>query len=203
MISIINYGMGNLRSVQGALAYLDQPSQLIHTPDEIRKAARILLPGVGNFAQAMHNLEARGLIEAIQEAAKSGKPFLGICLGMQILADQGEESGGAKGLGLIPGKVKRFQFAKEANLKVPHIGFNSTRFAPKAKLFSGLADGTDFYYVHSFHYAPDNSQDASAWCNYGGEFVSAVNRDNIFVTQFHPEKSQGNGLRVLKNFLEI
>lgn len=202
MISIINYGMGNIRSVQGALSYLNAKSQLVDQAEAVRSAEKIILPGVGNFKKAMTNLNELGLVAPLKEAVKRGTPLLGICLGMQLLAEKGEESGETEGLGWIPGKVERFRL-QDPSLKIPHIGFSSTSPSGNTTLFRGMGELTDFYYVHSFHLACTNERDVAAWCDYGGKFTAAVQKDNVYGTQFHPEKSQGNGLRLLKNFLEV
>jgi len=196
--------MGNLRSVQGALSYLGFESQLVSTPEEILQSETLILPGVGSFAAAMANIRRLELESPLNEMVLArGVPVLGICLGMQLLADVGEEDGPSRGLGWIRARVERFQLS-DPDLKVPHIGFNRARFVPGASsLFDGLGDHSDFYFVHSYHMICDRETDVSAWVDYGGPFVAAVERENIFGTQFHPEKSQTNGLKLLRNFVGV
>lgn len=202
MVSIINYGMGNIRSVQSALSFLGAESRVIDKPSDIANSTKIILPGVGNFKKAMENLHSLGLIKPLQEANAKKIPLLGICLGMQLLADSSDESGHTAGLGWISGAVKRFEFA-DKNLKIPHVGFSTTSFAKESRLFSGLGAAADFYYVHSFHFVCADKKNIAATTNYGGDVVGAVQNGHIFGTQFHPEKSQSNGLKVLQNFLAV
>ena len=204
IISIVNYGMGNLRSVQGALSYLGFESRLVSTPEEILQSETLILPGVGSFAAAMANIRRLELESPLNEMVLArGVPVLGICLGMQLLAEVGEEDGPTRGLGWIRGRVERFNLS-DPTLKVPHIGFNTATFVPAASsVFNGLGDHADFYFVHSYHLICDRETDVRAWVDYGGPFVAAVERENIFGTQFHPEKSQSNGLKLLKNFAGV
>lgn len=202
MISIVDYGMGNLRSIQNALTYIGVDSRITGSPDEILKSEKLILPGVGSFRVAMENLKRKGLLPALNKAVLEQKiPVLGICLGMQLLAEQGEEDGPTKGLGWIPGEVKHFP--KKDKIKVPHIGFNTVSFKSEDILFSGLNNCADFYFVHSYHMICRDPYNVSSWSKYGEEFVAGVHHENIFGTQFHPEKSQSNGLRVLKNFANL
>ncbi len=196
--------MGNLRSVQGALGYLGFESQLVSTPEEILQSETLILPGVGSFAAAMGNIRRLELENPLNEMVLGrGVPVLGICLGMQLLAEVGEEDGPTRGLGWIRGRVERFKLNDPA-LKVPHIGFNTATFVPlESSVFAGLGHHADFYFVHSYHLICDRERDVRAWVDYGGPFVAAVERDNIFGTQFHPEKSQSNGLKLLKNFAGV
>ncbi len=201
MISIVNYGMGNIRSVQSALAFLGIENRVANSADEILTSDKLILPGVGSFRQAMDNISDRGLLEPLCRAVSElGVPILGICLGMQLLAESGDEDGPADGLGWIPGEVKRFQFS-DPTLKVPHVGFNSVQFENRScPLFARLGSEADFYFVHSYRFVTNQLQWAPAWTEYGERFSSVVWKDNVFGTQFHPEKSQSNGLKMLRNF---
>lgn len=203
MISIVNYGMGNIQSIQGALQYLGVENRVVHSPEQVRESERLILPGVGSFAVAMTNIRTGGLIEALNVAVLERKrPILGICLGMQLLASSGDEDGPSDGLGWIPGRVRRIR--SDTSLKVPHIGFNTVYFdESNNKLFSGLGTQADFYFVHSFVLDCSDAANVSSWTEYGERFVSSVHLGNIFGTQFHPEKSQSNGLAVLKRFAKI
>lgn len=201
MIAIIDYEMGNKYSVQNALSYLGEDAVVTRAPAELSKAERFILPGVGAFGAAMDNLHRFGLVEIIrEEVLHKGKPFLGICLGMQLLADEGEEKGLNQGLGLIPGRVVMLQ-PDDPELKLPHVGWNDIDVADNHPLFKGLKKDKAFYFVHSYHYVLQNAADLAARCNYGGWFTAAIQRNNIFATQFHPEKSQKNGLVVLDSFV--
>lgn len=200
MITIIDYGMGNLRSVSKALEHLGAPCQISSDPARVAAAERLILPGVGAFGDAMAELTRRGLVPAIKDYVATGRPLLGICLGMQVLMDSSEEAPGVAGLGLIPGTVRRFR----TELKVPHMGWNQVRQVAPAPLFKGLPDGEFFYFVHSYYCDPAaGSQDAVAGrTDYALDFPSVLWRGNIMATQFHPEKSQTCGLKMLKNFAE-
>lgn len=203
-IGVINYGMGNLKSVQNALDYLGLENELVSSYHELIKFSKYILPGVGSFNEAMLNLNKLGLIDAIKESVLvHKKPILGICLGMQILAEIGEEDVVSSGLSLIPGKVTKFKFS-DLILKIPHVGFNQVYFVKKDDiLFNGLGDSSDFYFVHSFRLINTDPNIVSSYCEYGERFISSISFENIHGTQFHPEKSQGNGLKVLKNFSKI
>ena len=201
IITIIDYGMGNIRSLQNALNYLGYDSKVTSSPEEIKTSNILILPGVGSFGQAMKNINNYGLKDVITEVAiKKGIPFLGICLGMQLLADCGEEDGINSGLGLIPGKVLKF---KSNKIRLPHIGFNSLKYRDKSSnIFRNIQNNSDFYFVHSFYYECQNESNIIGTTEYGDEFVSAINKDNIYGFQFHPEKSQSNGLLLLNNFIK-
>lgn len=201
MVTIVNYGMGNLRSLQNAFAHLGEECRIEADPEIIANSDRLVLPGVGSFAQAMSNIKNNGLHQALEIAVlQRGVPFLGICLGMQLLADIGEEGGTTFGLGWIPGKVVRLDPGE--NFKVPHIGFNTAYIHGQyEELFDKLGVGSDFYFVHSYHFVPDIPENIVAISDYGTEVVCAVRKDNIVGVQFHPEKSQSNGLQLLRNFI--
>jgi len=201
-IAIIDYGMGNLRSVANAFEAIGATPEICDRPETIEGADRIVLPGVGAFGDGMESLRKRGWIETLEdEVRRKGKPFLGLCLGLQLLATAGEEHGAHSGLGWIPGKVERFPDNDPA-LRVPHIGWNDVVFSEGSRLFEGLGAGGVFYFVHSFVFRPDDPALVSGRCSYGIDFCASVEKDNIFATQFHPEKSQKKGLAVLKNFLK-
>ncbi len=206
MIRIVDYGMGNLRSVQKALERVGCQAVLTQNPDEILNAEKLILPGVGAFGAAMTNLERLGLIEPIRQFIRSGKPFLGICLGMQLLLSESEEQGQFRGLDVIPGKVVKF--SKSCNcgsangLKIPHMGWNTLRKTSDCPLLNGIPDNTSVYFVHSFYPEPPK-ETIAATTNYGTEFCSIIHRDNVYAVQFHPEKSGAVGLRMLENFSAI
>ncbi len=201
MVAIIDYHAGNLTSVRLALEAIGAQGTVTSDPADIRAAERILFPGVGAAGAAMENLRAPGLADVIRERVAAGVPFLGICLGTQILFDFSEEDGGVPVLGIIPGTVKKFHPTNPRE-KVPEMGWNQVRLLRPHPLFDGIPDGTDFYFVHSYYPAPALADDALGATTYGGvEFASAVGRGNVVATQFHPEKSGKAGLRLLSNFL--
>ena len=201
-ITIIDYGMGNLWSVSSALDYLGYPSRICSDPKKILSAESLILPGVGSFRKAMIALRKKGLDKAIIEAVQNrGINILGICLGMQLLSSHGSEDGSMKGLGLIPVKVEKFRANETGLNKIPHIGFDTVSSSSNSLLFKGLERLTDFYFVHSYRMLPIGLDGKVATCEYGIKFLAAYEKDNIFATQFHPEKSQTNGLLLLKNFL--
>lgn len=195
MIAIVDYGMGNLRSVQKAFEFLGYDAAVTDQAQTLAEASHIVLPGVGAFRDAIEALKGKGLDETIKREVKKGKPFLGICLGMQMLFDRSLEDGEYEGLGLIGGEVVRF----DTDLKIPHIGWNTVFYNKKTPLFDGIDDNS-FYFVHSYHAAKVADADVETTCVYGYEFVSGVNRDNVWGVQFHPEKSGDTGLKVLRNF---
>lgn len=204
MITIVDYRMGNLSSIVNSLAHLGVGSKITSSPEEILKSERLILPGVGSFFVAMKNLEKMGIVEPLNEVVlRKKRPILGICLGMQLFASRGAENGGAQGLGWIEGCVERFVF-DDPTFRIPHTGFNSVNFeSQKSTLFFSLKEGTDFYFIHSYHFACERENDVSGWSDYHGKFVASVEKDNIYGTQFHPEKSQSNGLIVLRNFAKV
>lgn len=203
MIAIIDYGMGNLRSVQKGFEKIGCEAVVTSDPKVLLDAERVVLPGVGAFRDCIRNLEEGGFIDPIHKVIKAGKPFLGICLGLQLLFTESEEFGLHKGLDVIPGRVVRFadgmQEAGE-ELKVPHMGWNQLSVKRQAPIFDGIADGTNVYFVHSYYVKPEDEGVIATTTRYGIEFCSSIWRDNIVATQFHPEKSQEKGLAMLKNF---
>ncbi len=201
MITLIDYKAGNLRSVQLALEAIGEKTRITADPDDVRNAERILFPGVGAARAAMGHLRSLGLLESIREAVRRGTPFLGICLGMQILLDFSEEDGGTETLGLVPGKVVRFQ-PTDPREKVPQIGWNQLRIERPHPLLGDIADESDFYFVHTYYPVPTNAEDRLGSTEYGGvRFASMIGRDNLVATQFHPEKSGPVGLQLLRNFV--
>lgn len=203
-VTIIDYGMGNLWSVSNALNFLGYKSKISRDPDEVVKAEILLLPGVGSFRRAMESICRIGLDQAIIESVQArGVKILGICLGMQLMGISSPEDGVTNGLGLIPSKVSLIQAGESNSIKVPHIGFDSVLSQPDSKLFHGLSYESDFYFVHSFCMSPLTLIGKIATCNYGIDFLAAYEKENIFGVQFHPEKSQSNGLILLQNFLKF
>lgn len=201
MIAIIDYEMGNLRSVQKAFERTGHAAAITSDPAVLADAKKIVLPGVGAFRDAIAALHARKLVEPIQKAIDGGKPFLGICLGLQLLFDKSHEDGEYEGLGVIPGEVVRFNVSAE--FKVPHMGWNQLKFRQRPAIFSGIDDGAHFYFVHSYYVVPRDASVIATETEYASPFCSSISRGNLFATQFHPEKSQAAGLRLLKNFAEL
>ena len=198
MIAIIDYGMGNLRSVQKAFEKVGAKARITQNVQDIKMADKVVLPGVGAMQPAMSKLKELGLIEGIQNAINQKKPFLGICLGFQLLFEKSDEGGEVKGLGVWPGQVKRF-----ASLKVPHMGWNQLQIKKDCPLFKGISDQSNVYFCHSYYVNPKNKNVAATTTDYGISFVSAGCQDHIFGVQFHPEKSQTVGLKILENFFKL
>ncbi len=198
MISIIDYGMGNLRSVEKGFLKAGHDAVVTDDPTVIANASHVVLPGVGAFKDCMRNLEEKGLVDPIIRSIEKGKPFLGICLGLQLLFDESEEFGPHRGLGLIRGKVVRFP---DSDLKIPHMGWNSISKVGDPPLLRDIEEGSYFYFVHSYYVVPEEDVTATR-TDYGPEFTSSISRENIFACQFHPEKSQADGLKILKAFGE-
>jgi len=203
VITVVNFGMGNIRSVVNALEFLGAPSRVVDTPGDILKSEKLILPGVGSFFRAMQNLHERGLVEPLNEVVLTRqRPILGICLGMQLLAAQGTEDGDMPGLGWIPGRVTRFAF-DDPTYRIPHTGFNSVEFGPNpCPLYERLGRVADFYFVHSYHFECE-SRYVTGQTEYHGPFVASVASKNIYGVQFHPEKSQSNGLALLRNYIDL
>ncbi len=203
MIALIDYNMGNLQSVINAFNKIGKKVEVVSSPDKLREFDKIILPGVGAFRDAMEHLNSSGLQEAINDFSKSGKPLLGICLGMQLLFENSKEFGDTKGLGLIEGRVEAFDKSKfKERLKIPHMGWNTLHIEKKSKLFDGLKEDIYLYFVHSFH-AICRDEFVIGKTDYGYSFVSAVEKENIYGFQPHPEKSHKNGLKILENFVNI
>jgi glutamine amidotransferase len=201
MIAIIDYQMGNLRSVQKALERVGHPAIVSSNSADIAAADKVILPGVGAFEDAIAELRRRDLVGPIKDAIASDKPFLGICLGLQLLFDVGYENGTHEGLGVLAGECVRFELPIE--YKVPHMGWNALSIRRRPPLLEGLADGTHVYFVHSYYVKPRDRNVIATETDYGGPFCSMIWRGNLFATQFHPEKSQADGLRMLRNFAEL
>ena len=200
MIAIVDYGMGNRRSVEKAVEHVGGRAVITRDAAELRAAHGVILPGVGAFPEAMRRLEELGLVDVLHAVAASGTPLLGICLGMQLLFDSTTEHGGAIGLGLLPGDVTYLDTHGE---RLPHIGWNLVTFERDSALTEGLGDAAAFYHVHSFACRPADAHDVVGTSEYGERFVSVVERDNVMASQFHPEKSSRDGLRMLRNFAQL
>jgi len=205
MIAIIDYGMGNIHSVRKALEIYGAKVIVTNSAKVISSADKIVLPGVGAFDDAMSELERRGLVSVLKEQIKKNKPFLGICLGMQLLFEKSEEARKKAGLGILRGSVKKFAMK---NKKIPHMGWNQIKFKVqsakcKCKLLTNIPEDAFVYFCHSYYPAPKDKFTIAATCNYGSDFTSVVAKDNIYGVQFHPEKSQEVGLRMLKNFVKL
>jgi imidazole glycerol-phosphate synthase subunit HisH len=196
MIAIVDYGMGNLRSVEKGFLKVGVDARVVTEPRAVDDAQAVVLPGVGAFKDCMRNLREMSLMEPIIRSIQKGKPYLGICLGLQILFTESEEFGIYKGLDIMQGKVVRFQ----VDLKVPHMGWNNVKILRRPPIFDGIKDESFFYFVHSYYVVPDDYDIMATTSDYGITFTSMIWRENIFATQFHPEKSQETGLRILKNF---
>jgi glutamine amidotransferase len=202
-VSIIDYGMGNLRSVQKGFEKIGAQAKVINTPQQVADAEAIVLPGVGAFKNCLENLDSLKLITPIIRSIESGKPFLGICLGLQILFTESEEFGSTSGLDIIKGKVIHFKTNTCDNtphLKIPHMGWNSISIKKEGPYLEGIENETYLYFVHSYYVKPENEKVIATTTDYGVEFVSSILKDNIFACQFHPEKSQKAGLKILENF---
>jgi imidazole glycerol-phosphate synthase subunit HisH len=199
LIAIIDYGMGNLRSIHKAFEHVGCKARVTRDPTVIADASHVVLPGVGAFPDCMRNLEQFGLITSINRVVRSGKPFLGICLGLQLLFTEGEEFGRHPGLAILKGRVVRFPFGP-GGLKVPHMGWNQLRQVKPLALFHGTEESAYYYFVHSYYVVPEDERVSATTTTYGIEFVSSVQHENIFACQFHPEKSQVAGLALLRAF---
>ena len=199
MIAIVDYGMGNLRSVQKAFERVGHAATVTDRAEAVGRAERVVLPGVGAFGDAMANLKRAGLVDPLVAAISEGRPFLGICLGLQLLFAESEEMGRHRGLGILPGRVRRFPEGE----RVPQIGWNQIHIQRQTPLLEGIPDGSFFYFVHSYYADPDDRADIVTTTDYGIDYTSIAGRGRAFGIQFHPEKSQDLGLRILKNFAEL
>jgi glutamine amidotransferase len=204
MIAIINYGMGNLRSVKNALEAVGGEAFVAENPQELERGDKIILPGVGAFGDGMTNLRSAGWVEKLnEEVGGKGKVFFGICLGMQLLASIGTEHGDTEGLSFVKGKSIRMETNGDQSLRIPHIGWNDVEITPESRLFAGMKNPQAFYFVHSYVLDADDKQLVTSVCNHGMNFAASVERENIFGVQFHPEKSHKAGLAVLRNFVNL
>ena len=206
MISIVDYGMGNLGSVAKAIERVGGAARIIRGPEEVLAAEKLILPGVGAFGDAMANLRRQQLVEPLRQYAQADRPFLGICLGLQLLFRVGYEDGRHDGLDILAGEVRRFDFAglpQAAELAVPHMGWNALEWQRPCPLLEGLSGGCFVYFVHSYHVVPEDPAVAATWTTYGYPFVSSIRRGRVMATQFHPEKSQAVGLKMLENFVRL
>lgn len=199
MIAIVDYGRGNLGSVEKAFQRVGMPAVVTQDPEVVDRAGAVVLPGDGAFHDAMASMDRLGLLPAVRRAVDGRRPFLGICLGYQLLFSTSEEFGQGRGLDVIPGVVRRFPPGR----KIPHMGWNTVEHGGRLRLFRGIPDGAHFYFVHSYYPEPAENGLAVAWCEYGVRFAAAVERGRLFATQFHPEKSQRWGLRLLENFAAL
>ena len=201
MVAIIDYDAGNLRSVEKALVALGAETVVTRDPEVIAGSSRVILPGVGSFGDAMERLNQYGLPDVIRRTVSGNKPFLGICLGLQLLFEESEESPGVPGLGILKGKI--LKIPQTEGLKIPHMGWNSLNLKPDSRLFAGIRDQEYVYFVHSYYLKAQEESQVAATTWYGTEIHAAVEAGNVFACQFHPEKSGDTGLRILKNFLEV
>jgi glutamine amidotransferase len=199
MIAIVDYGMGNLRSVEKGFKKVGVEAKVTSIPKDVENASAVVLPGVGAFRDCIRNLTDLSLTEAIANSIKMGKPYLGICLGLQVLFSESEEFGRCKGFDIFRGKVVRFQISE----KVPHMGWNNVKIVRRPPILSAVPDDSFFYFVHSYYVVPDDGDVIAATTDYGVNFTSMIWKDNVFATQFHPEKSQNLGLKVLAGFGEF
>lgn len=201
MIAILDYDAGNIKSVEKAVEYLGEKACITRDRDIIMSSDKVILPGVGNFGDAMNKLREYQLCDVIYDVVDSGKPFLGICLGLQLLYKESEESPGTSGLGILDGKIIRIPDGE--GIKVPHIGWNSLKINEKARLFKGIADNSYVYFVHSYYLKAANEEDVAASTCYSVDIHASVEHGNVFACQFHPEKSSEVGLKILKNFIDL
>ena len=203
-VTIIDFGIGNLKSVQNAFTYLGCDVQVTANLEQVRNAKTLVLPGVGSFRAAMNRLNESGLAIAIKDAVgNQGVKLLGICLGLQLIGQMSTEDGATDGLKLVNGHTDVFKIASDTELKIPHVGFNTVNFSKESRLYRGLENPSDFYFTHSYRMEKCDPPALIGWAQHGERFVASIESENIYATQFHPEKSQSNGLMVLKNFVEI
>ena len=201
MIAVIDYDAGNLKSVEKALIFLGETPVITRDREELLAADKVILPGVGAFGDAMDGLQQYRLVDVIKEVVKKGTPFLGICLGLQLMFESSEESPGVEGLGLLPGKI--LKIPETPGMKVPHMGWNSLKIDPNSRLFKGIPDGNYVYFVHSYYLKAGSEDIVAATTEYGTHIHAAVEKGNLYACQFHPEKSSQTGLKILENFISL
>ena len=201
MIAIVDYDAGNIKSVEKALQFLGQEPVVIRDKETLLQAEKVIVPGVGAFGDAMGKMHQYGLVEVLREIAAKGTPLLGICLGLQLFFESSEETPGVEGLGLLPGKIVRIP--DKEGFKIPHMGWNSIQINPASRLLKGIEEGAYVYFVHSYYLQAENEADVAATTDYVVNIHAAAEHENIFATQFHPEKSGEIGLQILKNFIEL
>ncbi len=201
MIAIVDYDAGNIKSVEKALQFLGQEPVVTRDKETLLQAEKVIVPGVGAFGDAMGKMHQYGLVEVLREIAAKGTPLLGICLGLQLFFESSEETPGVEGLGLLPGKIVRIP--DKEGFKIPHMGWNSIQINPASRLLKGIEEGAYVYFVHSYYLQAENEADVAATTDYVVNIHAAADHENIFATQFHPEKSGEIGLRILKNFIEL
>lgn len=201
MVAVIDYDAGNIKSVEKAILSLGGDVRVTRNREEILRADHVILPGVGAFGDAMERLHRYGLVDVIMETVQAHIPFLGICLGLQLLFESSEESEGVKGLGILPGRIVRLP--EEAGLKIPHIGWNSLRYPNKGRLFEGIPEESYVYFVHSYYLKAEDPRIVTATTEYAAHIHASVEKDNVFACQFHPEKSSDTGMCILRNFMQI
>lgn len=201
MIAIVDYDAGNIKSVEKALQFLGEEPIVTREKETLLQADKVIVPGVGAFGDAMEKMHQYGLVEVLREIAGKGTPILGICLGLQLFFESSEETPGVEGLGLLPGKIVRIP--DKEGFKIPHMGWNSIRINPASRLLKGIEEGAYVYFVHSYYLQAENEADVAATTDYVVNIHAAAEHDNIFATQFHPEKSGEIGLQILKNFIEL
>ena len=201
MIAIIDYQMGNLRSVQKGFEKVGHEALIVSDPGQLTQATKVVLPGVGAFGDAMHELKQRGFVDPIRDWVAQDRPFLGICLGLQLLFDRSFEGSECEGLGILAGEVRRFDVSPP--LKVPHMGWNELQVCQPAPILAGVESGDHLYFVHSYYVVPEDQQLVAVQSDYGGDFCAMVWRNHLYATQFHPEKSQRIGLQILENFAQL
>jgi len=202
-IGIIDCGISNLTSVKNAFDYLCINAEIVRNPHDLPRYSHLVLPGVGAFRRGMQNLHASGFDEAVVDEVQKGKPVIGLCLGMQLLAEHGEEFGITEGLGLIPGDVVKLQLPSSPEFRLPHVGWNDVQQLKTSRLWRSIDDNTAFYFVHSYVYGSIPDEQVIGTADYGSRMVAVIEHEHIFGTQFHPEKSQKSGLQLLKNFAEL
>lgn len=202
-VAIVNCGVSNLTSVKNAIDALKIDAEIVDIPAQMDRFSHIIIPGVGSYKQGMDHIRNKGFFDLIPKEAAKGKPILGICLGMQLLSTNGEEFGPIQGLNMIPGRVRKIDLSNAPDHRLPHVGWNDVSYAQNSPLWEGIEEGASFYFTHSYVYADIDKQHVIGQCEYGENLIIAIQQDNVFGVQFHPEKSQQSGLQLLKNFAAL